>query len=149
MSHSITRIWIHALFSTKDQQPTISPVFEGALYGHMKQHLQEDFGCPVRNIGGTEDHVHLLFLLDPGYAIRDLLKNIKGESSHWVNQQNFLIGKFSWQIEYGAYSVSNSKVREVERFLQNQKAYHKNITFLEEFELFSIKHGLPPHPKTV
>lgn len=89
MSHSLVRIWIHTVLGTKDRQPIILDNFEPALYQHIKDHLENDFACPVRAINGVSNHVHVLFLLSPNYAVKDLLQNIKGESSHWVNEQDF------------------------------------------------------------
>jgi putative transposase len=67
-------------------------------------------------------------------SLKDIIQNVKGESSHWINQNNFLKVKFSWQIGYGAFSVSESKVRDVEIYIRNQKEHHKNISFGDELE---------------
>ncbi len=142
MSHSYTKIWLHAVFGTKYRQSLIKRAFEETLHNHIRHHLEDDFGCHIRAINGTEDHVHILFLVDPKYAVKDLLKNIKGESSHWMNQQNLTTEKFAWQIGYGALSVSESNVNQVERYIRNQKEHHRQMTFLEEYENFVRMHGL-------
>jgi uncharacterized protein with von Willebrand factor type A (vWA) domain len=77
------------------------------------------------------------------------LKNIKGESSHWINQQNLLKVKFAWQVGYGAFSVSESNVNDVEQYIRNQKEHHRMKTFTEEFDEFMKKHGLTYLPETV
>ena len=142
MSHSLTKIWIHAICHTKDNEPLIRTDIEGPLHEHIRHHLSEDFNCGVRILNGTADHVHILFLLDPNYAVKDILKNIKGESSHWINQENLLEAKFAWQTGYGAYSVSESNVPDVERYIKNQKEHHRKTTFMEEYDQFMKKHGL-------
>jgi REP element-mobilizing transposase RayT len=142
MSHSLTKIWIHAVFGTKEREGLIGSNFKKALYAHIMSHLVESFGCRVRIINGTGDHVHVLFLLDPNHALKDILQNIKGESSHWINQQNLLQGKFAWQTGYGAFSVSESVVKDVERYIKNQKNHHLKMTFKEEYERLMKKHGL-------
>ena len=96
----------------------------------------------VRIINGMADHIHILFLLNQNHSIADVFKQIKGNSSHWINQQNFMTSKFAWQIGYGAFSVSESMVKEVEKYIRNQKEHHKKITFREEYELFIKKYGL-------
>lgn len=149
MSHSFTKVWIHAIFGTKNRDPLIRPEFEEHLLQHMKEHLEKDFTCPVRVINCTLDHVHILFLLDPSYAVKDILKNIKGESSHWINQKNLIKSKFAWQTGYGAFSVSESNVSVVERYIKNQKEHHRKKTFAEEYEEFMKKHGLHPQSETV
>lgn len=77
------------------------------------------------------------------------MKNVKGESSHWVNQENLTKVKFVWQVGYGAFSVSESNVDNVEQYIRNQKEHHKKITFMEEYEQYMRKHGLPLRSETV
>lgn len=70
------------MFGTKERMPLIHASLEEKLHPHIRCHLEDDFGCNVRSIGGTVDHIHILFLLDPSHAMKDIIKNIKGESSH-------------------------------------------------------------------
>lgn len=142
MSHSFAKIWIHAIFGTKNFEPMIHNRFEDKLHKHIKEHLENDFDCPVRIINGVENHVHILFLLSPNYSVKDILKNVKGESSHWVNQQDFTKLKFAWQTGYGAFSVSESIVDNVEEYIRNQKEHHRKKSFQEEYSEFMQKHGL-------
>ena len=142
MSHSLIKIWIHGVFSTKDRTSLINNNLETELYEHIKKKLEEDLDCKVRAINGTEDHIHLLFLLSPNFSVGDIFKNIKGESSHWINQSDFTSTKFAWQIGYGAFSVSESMVKDVELYIKNQKVHHKKITYEKEVELFIKKYGL-------
>jgi REP element-mobilizing transposase RayT len=147
MPHSYTKLWIHLVFGTKERIPLIQDDFEEKLHTHIRQHLENDFGSRVRIIGGTADHIHILFLLNPNHTIKDIAKNIKGESSHWLNQQNLTKLKFSWQIGYGAFSVSESNVDVVEQYIGNQKEHHKKKTFRDEFKEFMSKHGLKYVPE--
>ena len=142
MSHSLIKIWIHGVFGTKDRTSLINNTFEVKLYNHIKQKLEEDLDCKVRAINGTDDHIHLLFQLSPNFSVRDIFKNIKGESSHWINQLDFINTKFAWQIGYGAFSVSESMVNDVEHYIKDQKDHHNKMTYEEEVELFIKKYGL-------
>jgi putative transposase len=142
MSHSLTKIWIHAVFGTKNSEPIIPHHLDNKMYEHIREHLEKDFDCSVRAINGMSDHLHILFLLTPNFAVKDILKNVKGESSHWVNQENLTKIKFAWQTGYGAFSVSESSIEKVSRYIQNQKEHHKTKTFTEEYEEFMKKHGL-------
>ncbi len=144
MSHSLTRLWVHGVFSTKDRVPLIHPEFESKLYHHLKEKLEKDLSCRVRIINGMPEHVHVLFLLDKNYAIKDVFKSIKGESSNWWNQSDFTRRKFAWQTGYGVFSVSESKVKQVENYIRRQKEHHKKMTYTEEVELLMKKHGLSP-----
>ena len=103
-----------------------------------------DLSCIVRIINGMPEHVHVLFLLDKNYAIKDVFKSIKGESSNWWNQSDFTRRKFAWQTGYGVFSVSESKVKQVENYIRRQKEHHKKMTYTEEVELLMKKHGLSP-----
>ena len=143
MSHSLTKIWIHGVFSTKDKTNLIKESFEKELYSYIKSTLETDLDCKARIINGIANHTHLLFLMSSNHSIADVFKNIKGSSSHWINQQNYLKSKLAWQNGYGAFSVSESKVKEVENYIKNQKEHHQKITFKEEYELFMKKYGLP------
>ncbi|MBK8551195.1 MAG: transposase [Ignavibacteria bacterium] len=88
-------------------------------------------------------------MLNPIYNVADIMKNIKGESSHWVNQNRFIDAKFSWQKSYDAVSVSESMLEFVDRFISNQKEYHMKITFPEERALILKKFINHPDNKTV
>ena len=142
ISHSLTKIWIHGIFSTKNREPLIKPEFETELYNHIKEKLENDFECKVRIINGVTEHVHQLFLLSPKFSIETIFKNLKGESSHWINQSNFMKQKFAWQTGYGAFSISESMVKEVERYILGQKEHHKKLSYIEEIELLIKKYGL-------
>jgi len=136
MSHSYIKVWIHVVFTTKNMEPMILPSFEAKVYSHIREHIENDFQCKALAINGMPDHLHILVRLSQHIAIMDLLKNIKGESAHWINQQDFLRTKFAWQTGYGAFSVSESGVETVQRYIENQKEHHRVKTFTEEYEEF-------------
>ena len=142
MSHSLLKIWIHGVFGTKDRTSLIYNTFEKQLHLHIKEKLENELDCKVRIINGTEDHIHLLFLLSPGFNIKNIFQNIKGESSHWINQSSLIKNKFAWQTGYGAFSVSESMVKEVEKYIDNQKEHHIKMTYEEEIKLFIKKYEL-------
>jgi REP element-mobilizing transposase RayT len=142
MSHSITKIWIHGVFSTKDRKPIITPGFEDKLHAHIKDTLTNQFNCTVRVINGACDHIHILFLLDNMYSIQEIFHQVKGESSHWVNQNNFIPGKFAWQIGYGAFSISESLLDIVEKYIRCQKEHHCKKSFADELDEFIKKYDL-------
>lgn len=116
--------------------------FEEKLFSHIKNKMEKDFNCLVKCINGIEDHIHILFQLDPGYSLSELVKNIKGESSYWVNNSNFINNKFLWQTGYGAFSVSESKLKEIQDYILKQKEHHRKMSFKDEYELFMKKYGL-------
>jgi REP element-mobilizing transposase RayT len=141
MSHSFTKIWIHAVFSTKDRSQLITSNFENKLYDHIKGGIQKQFEMEVRAINGMTEHLHIVFRLNPNFSFTDIMKYIKGESSHWVNSNDFTNFKFAWQTGYSAFSVSESMMEAVVKYVNNQKEYHKKVSFAEEYELFMKKYG--------
>jgi len=141
MSHSYHKIWIHAIFATKERVPLIQPDVENQIHGHIREQLIEN-GCPVRIINGMPDHVHLLYLQNPGMSVSDIQKQVKGNTSHWINQCNLITDKFAWQTGYAAYSVSESQLEKVFKYISNQKAHHLKKTFTQEYDEFIAAHGL-------
>lgn len=135
MSHSYSKIWIHAIWSTKERIPLIHSEAESKIYQFISEQFRES-GCPVRIINGMSDHVHCLFLLNPQKSIAEVIKQIKGSSSHFINQNNLISEKFSWQTGYASYSVSESVVEKVFSYIQNQKIHHQKKSFSQEYEEF-------------
>lgn len=137
----MAKVWVHAIFGTKNRTPVLKRDLAMKVCDHMRSYLEE-LGCGVRTINGTSDHVHMLFLMAHDKSISQIMKSVKGESSHWINQRDFLKLKFAWQVGYGAFSVSESNVRKVENYIARQKEHHRKISFREEYEMFLHKHGL-------
>ena len=102
----------------------------------------EELGCPVRIINGMPDHVHCLFLLNPKKSVAEIMKQIKGSSSHFINQSNFIEQRFSWQTGYASFSVSQSVVEKTFKYIKNQKEHHAKKTFQQEYDGFLELHGL-------
>jgi putative transposase len=141
MSHSLNKIWLHVIFSTKDREPLIKGNSENLIYTHLQEQLVE-YGCYVNIINGMPDHVHLLFLQSPKTSVSDIIKQIKGNTAHWINEQNIIPERFSWQTGYAAYSVSESQLDKVHQYIRNQKSHHEKKTFKQEYEEFIAAHGL-------
>lgn len=133
MPHSFNKIWIHTIWSTKERVPLIHASVENEISQFIAEQLHEQ-GCPVRIINGMPDHIHCLFLLSPKKSIAEVIKQIKGSSSHFINQNNLIPEKFAWQTGYAAYSVSESVVERVFRYIRNQKQHHTNKTLQNELE---------------
>jgi len=142
MSHSLTKIWIHGIFSTKNKFPLIKLNYESKLYSFIKNKLENDLNCKLKIVNGTSDHIHILFLLNSNFSIKQIFHDVKGASSHWINQNDFIKNKFAWQIGYAAYSVSESQLSKVEKYIHSQKKHHQKITFENECNKFIQKYGL-------
>lgn len=132
MSHSLTKIWTHAIWATKTRFPFINIAIEQKVYDFMNAEFTA-INSPARIINGMPDHVHCLFRLDPQITLADVIKKIKGSTSHFLNHNDLTAEKFSWQTGYCAFSVSGSVLPRVEWYIQNQKEHHSKISFQEEY----------------
>ncbi|NOS91293.1 MAG: IS200/IS605 family transposase [Cyclobacteriaceae bacterium] len=141
MPHSYTKIWIHAIWATKERFPLIHLNVENKIHGHISEQLIEQ-ECPVKIVNGMPDHIHCLFLLNPKKSVADVIKQIKGSSSHFVNQENIIPEKFAWQTGYAAYSVSESAVERVFQYIKNQKQHHLKKSSQKEYDEFIKLYGL-------
>jgi REP element-mobilizing transposase RayT len=90
-------------------------------------------------INGMPDHVHVFFGMRANQSLSDLMQDIKGSSSKWINDKKFTKGRFEWQEGYGAFSYSKSQASKVITYIQNQEAHHRKQTFLEEYKGFLEK----------
>jgi putative transposase len=131
LAHSFTRIWVHAVWATKERAHLIYPKIEKELHAYLAQQLEE-MGCKVRIINGMEDHVHCLFHLNPVKSLAEVIKQLKGSSAHWINHENLIPEKFSWQTGYSAFAVSSSVMLKTENYIRNQKIHHARITSVQE-----------------
>lgn len=98
--------------------------------------------CHVETINGMREHVHLLFLLSPQKTLSEVVKQVKGGSSHAINQSGLLVNKFAWGTGYAAFSVSESSVSVVKKYIVHQKEHHKKRVFEIEYQEFLRLHGL-------
>ena len=143
MSHVYTKLWTHAVFSTKAGKPWLVPPVDSRLHNFIHEHLLE-LGCPSRIINGMPDHIHLLFLQNPSRSVAEIVRKVKGSSTYWINQNKLLPQRFSWQKGYAAFAVSESQVQRVFDYIRNQKSHHAHETFAREFAHLVELHGLKP-----
>jgi len=101
-----------------------------------------ELGGKLLAANGTADHVHLLMRLPPRLALADAVRVVKTNSSRWVHQSRALRRRFQWQAGYGAFSVSQSNVPEVVRYIRNQEQHHRRESFREELLAFLKRHGI-------
>ncbi|MCX6233791.1 MAG: IS200/IS605 family transposase [Bacteroidetes bacterium] len=141
MSHSYTKLLIHLILVTKDREILIGAEIRDPLYSHLKNEFKLCKSTVIA-INGTSNHVHLLIQIPPQIALTDLVKQVKGETSHWINSQNLMTGKFTWQPGYSAFSVGRKNADVVKEYIYNQTEHHKKTSFQEEYQLFLKVHGL-------
>ena len=145
MSHTYSQNHIHVVFSTKERQKLIPPRMQPKLWAYMAG-IARNHDFLVLCNGGIEDHVHLLIQLPATLALAKAVSLLKSNSSSWMSEHGT---RFDWQEGYGAFSVSASNLGTVERYIQNQAAHHKKITFEQEFIALLKKHRIEFDPKYV
>ena len=140
MGQTLTQIYLHLIFCTKNRYPYIDTGIEKELHAYIGGIIKQQKGIPMC-INGTSDHIHILCSSPRTVAISDFLKEIKGSSSRWIKTKGIAYKKFEWQDGYGAFSVSHSQKDKVEKYILNQKAHHEKMTFEKEFVGFLEKHN--------
>jgi REP element-mobilizing transposase RayT len=148
MAHTYTNLLIHALFSTKNRQPILNVELKSRLYPYMAGIIAQLKGRPVI-VNGPKDHVHLLFVLPAALPLADLMEKLKANSSKWVHEESPHQKDFAWQSGYTAFSVSQSNVAAVKRYIAQQEAHHRKLTFQEEVLALLKKHGVQYDPRYV
>jgi putative transposase len=135
------RIWAHFVFSTKNRIPFLSSKeIRYEVFDHIKQNAKVK-NIWLDSVNGYSDHVHCLLSIGTNQTISNIAKLIKGESSHWINQNKLVKGKFGWQDDFWAVSVSESHVKDVRKYIHSQEEKHKLTTFHEEIDSFMEKYG--------
>jgi len=141
MSQSLCLNLVHLIYSTKNREPNITPEVAPKLFAFQAGVFQE-WQCPALIIGGTADHVHTLFMLSKNHALIKIIEEVKRASSKWIKTEDASLASFHWQNGYGAFSVSQSHVAKVRRYIEQQIEHHRTRTFQEEFRLFLKRHNV-------
>ncbi len=134
-----TKVWIHVIWLTKNRNKIITRELKPLLLEHIKENSKKK-EIFIDSMNCVSDHIHLLISLGREQTISKVIMLIKGESSNWVNKQKIIYGKFEWQDEYIAISVSESIVSKVREYINNQAEHHKTKSFEEEYNLFIKKY---------
>jgi REP element-mobilizing transposase RayT len=133
--------YFHCVFSTKERRPLIPPSLQQRLWPYLGG-IAREHGITAIEIGGVHDHVHLLLSFPSTLAIAKGLQLIKGGSSKWVHDNFPEHRLFAWQVKYGAFAVSVSLLDKTIRYIRNQEAHHRKMSFQEEFLALLKKHRI-------
>lgn len=136
---SFVRVWVHFVFSTKNREPYLTKEIRDSLIEHIRSNAKEK-DIFLKAINGWTEHLHCLVSLGKKQEIAKIAMLIKGESAHWLNGQNYFQGKFYWQDDYFAVSVSESMLEKVENYIKNQESHHSSKPFSDELEFFIRKY---------
>jgi REP element-mobilizing transposase RayT len=141
MSQSLSSILVHLVFSTKNREPFITPIIEAELHPYMAK-IFRDLKSPSLAIDGTSDHIHILFSLARVTAVADVVEEVKTGTSKWIKTKGREFRSFHWQRGYGAFSIGQSNVEALKRYIRDQKLHHRRITFQDEYRKFLKSYGI-------
>lgn len=132
MANTYSQLYIHIVFAVKGRHNLISTIWKDEVYKYITGIIaNKDQKLIV--INGMPDHVHILIGLKPDKSISDLVRDIKANSSKFINDKKWINGKFEWQTGFGAFSYSHSQLTNVINYIRNQEEHHKTKTFKEEY----------------
>lgn len=132
MPGTFSQIYIQIVFAVKGRQNLIGKHWKDELYKYISGIITNK-GQKSIIVNGASDHVHIFVGLKPAMAISDLVRDIKNNSSNFINDKKFVKGKFSWQEGYGAFSYAHSQIEQVYNYILNQEEHHHKKTFKEEY----------------
>jgi putative transposase len=140
MTQSLSKIYIHTVFSTKNHEPFLSnDALREELHAYMGG-IAKQLDCHPIRVGGTADHVHVLTVLARTKAVSDFVKEVRRVSSIWIGEKG--ISGFKWQAGYASFSISQSNLERVEKYVDSQLGHHRSIGFQDELRRFFDKYDL-------
>jgi putative transposase len=141
MPQSLSSVLIHLIYSTKNREPLITPRIERELYAYQIAVLRE-LDCSCIAINGRNDHLHTLFSLSRKVRLCDVIGEIKKRSSKWIKTMGSEFRGFAWQSGYGAFSIGQSSIVVLRRYIEQQAEHHQNRSFQEEYRMFLTKYEI-------
>lgn len=145
MAGTYSQIYIQVVFAVKGRQNLLANEWRQEVFKYMAGIIKNKGQKPII-INGVSDHVHVFIGLKPSMALSDLVRDVKNNSTNFINDNNWIKGKFSWQEGYGVFSYSHSQVENVYNYILNQEQHHKKQTFQEEYmdflKKFEVEHDV-------
>lgn len=145
MANTYSQIYIQIVFAVQGRQNLLAKEWRQEVFKYMSGIIKNKGQKPII-VNGVEDHVHAFVGLKPAMALSDLVRDIKNNSSNFINDNNWIKGKISWQEGYGAFSYSHSQVEDVYNYILNQEQHHTKQTFQDEYmgflKKFEVEHDV-------
>lgn len=146
MGHTYSNNLFHIIFSTKDRVGLIDDSYRQELHSYLGG-VTRNLDCSVLCINSVVDHVHLLAKIKPALSVSDFVNKTKVNSSRWMKERFDLPFGFGWQNGFSSFTVSESSVADVKRYIEGQPEHHKKVCFAEELKTFLQKHGIAYDPE--
>ena len=142
MAGTYSQIYIQVVFAVKGRQNLIGSKWKETLNKYIAGIIKGKEQKPII-VNGMPDHIHAFVGLKPSMKISDLVRDIKNNSSNFINDNGFIKGKFSWQEGYGAFSYGHSQIERVYNYILNQERHHRKRSFKEEYLELLKKFNIP------
>jgi putative transposase len=146
MANTYTQMYLQFVFAVENRESLIQRAWKNDLYKYITGIVQKN-NHKLIAINGTSNHLHVFVGYKPHQLIPDLLQDIKGASSAWINKQHLVNGTFRWQQGYGAFSYSISSIDRVVKYIMNQEEHHRKISFYDEYIELLNKYEVPYEEK--
>ena len=141
MSQSLSKVYVHLTFSTKNRYPFIDDNIKNDLWEYLGG-ICKGLECYPVQVGGYYDHIHICCLLSKKITQVEFVMNVKKQSSKWIKTKDDKYASFYWQNGYGIFSVNPSELDVVVKYIKNQEEHHRKYSFQEEFIAFLKKYGV-------
>ena len=132
MANTYTKLFIHVVFAVRGRENIISPHWKDDLYKYITGIVTNN-DQKLMIINGMPDHIHILLGLKPTIALSDLVRDIKANSSRFINEQRWVLGKFEWQQGFGAFTCNPAELEPIINYIKNQEEHHKMKRFKDEY----------------
>jgi REP element-mobilizing transposase RayT len=139
MPQSLAKVLVHIVYSTKDRTPNLRREIRAELFpytGGILRHIE----CPLLQIGGIEDHVHMLIRLPRTMTLAQVVEKTKTSTSKWLKTKG--LPDFAWQAGYGAFSIGANDIDRTVRYIQSQEEHHRKMSFQDELRALMAEAGL-------
>ena len=138
MAGTYSQLYIQVVFAVKGRQNLLQKPWRDEVFKYMSGIIKGKNQKPII-VNGVADHVHLFIGLKPSISISELVRDVKNNSTNFINEQKWVKGKFSWQEGFGSFSYSHSHIDNVYKYILNQEEHHRKKTFREEYLEFLRK----------
>ena len=146
MANTYTQLYVHIIFAVKNRIPLIKKEFSEEINQYITG-IVKNKNQKVISINCVSDHIHIFVGIKPNISLSDLVRDIKNNSSRFINKKGWISGKFNWQEGFGAFSYGHSQIDAVDKYIKNQEYHHKQTSYMEEYIKFLLKYAVEYNEK--
>jgi len=148
MANTYTQLYVHVVYAVESRDNLIAPKWKNELYKYITGIITNK-NQKLMAVNGMADHVHILIGLKPDCNLSDLVRDIKANSAKFINDKNWIAGKFEWQTGFGAFTIGQSQIDKTVKYILNQEEHHRERTFRDEYINFLKAYKIDFKPEYV